>query len=113
MDVKRWASGKSFPSKSFLSFIDLNLMILKIFSFLPGRACKKKGFPLLAKVRAISTMINTGLSNSKPNKAARKSMRRLKKFLYMTVFCVGGKDNFYFYKNTEDTEKARSTLCTL
>src|SRR5690625_943309 len=35
--VKRSPSGSRFPFLSFLSFIDLNLIILNIFSFLPGR----------------------------------------------------------------------------
>ncbi len=34
--VKRSASGKSFPEESFLSFIVLNLMMLKIFPSFPG-----------------------------------------------------------------------------
>lgn len=60
---------------SFLSFMVLNWMMLKIFLFNPGMAWKKKGLPWLAKYKPIVTIIKIGLNNNNPKNAAMKSIR--------------------------------------
>ena len=87
--VKRSASDRRLPCASFLSFIVLNLMMLNIFSFLPGRLWKKKGLPLLAMVRPSITRKKMGDNTNSPTRATRKSKIGLKMDLY--ILCV----NFY------------------
>jgi hypothetical protein len=59
-----------------------HIKMLKTRSFLPGRACIKKGLPLLGMVRARVTRRNSGLSNSKAMAAERWSRVGLVNELY-------------------------------
>jgi len=63
--------------------MDLNLIIEKMASFLPGRFWKKKGFPLLLKSKYVVMVIKIGESIIKPTKDRQKSIRRLKKSAYI------------------------------
>ena len=82
-------SYTNLPCASFLSFILLNLIMLNIFSFLPGRFWKKKGLPLFTKVRPIIATRKMGDNTNSPTRATRKSKIGLKMDLY--ILCV----NFY------------------
>ncbi len=48
-----------------------------------GTQLKKKGFPLLAKHKPTVTIIKMGESSINPINATKKSINRLKKFLYI------------------------------
>lgn len=74
--VKRWASGKRFPSSSLRSFIVLNLTTRKILPFFPGRLWKKNGSPRLDIARTITTVKKTGDKRRRPKRAAEKSIAR-------------------------------------
>lgn len=50
----------------------LNLMMLKMRAFLPGRDWMKKGLPLLSKNKPIVTKINIGPSSNELTKATVK-----------------------------------------
>ena len=86
-------SYTNLPCASLLSFIVLNLIMLNIFSFFPGRFWKKKGLPLLAIVRAIITNRKMGESTNSPIRATKKSNAGFTKDLYIYYLIS--------YKNTQ------------
>ena len=57
-------------------------MIVKTFSFFPGRCWRKKGLPLLVIVRINVIKKNTGDKIIKPVKERIKSEKLLKRYLY-------------------------------
>ena len=82
--VSRCSSGSRFPAASRSSVIVLNLMTLKIFSFFPGRSCRKKApAPLLTIVSQPHTIRKMGLMMINPERERVKSSRRLMNFLYI------------------------------
>src|SRR5690606_24678901 len=83
--VKRSASGSKFPEASFLSFMGLNLMTLKIFAFLPGRRWKKKGLPL-AKNNKKVTKKNIGKRIINPMNAMLKPRKGSMIVIYITYY---------------------------
>jgi hypothetical protein len=64
----------------------LNLMILKMLVFLPGRLCVKKGLPWLEKYNTTVITINKGESTTNPVAAARKSKIGFTRDLYIEIF---------------------------
>jgi hypothetical protein len=48
--------------------------MLNIFSSLPGRLCRKNGFPLLTNKLTIKTTKKIGNRMTRPNSAAKKSI---------------------------------------
>ena len=81
-------SGNKFPRLSFSSFIVLNLTILNILPFFPGRSWKKKTFPLLAKYKTAIITPMTGDKMIKTPAAIEKSISRLKKCRYIVLIRV-------------------------
>ena len=76
-------SGSRFPSLSFRLSMVRNLMSLNIFSFLPGRYWKKKGFPLMNIVPKTISTSSIGDSTITAHKLNIKSKKRLKNLAYI------------------------------
>lgn len=83
--VKGSLSGNNFPRSSVASFMDLNLMILNILSFLPGRSWKKKGLPLLANHGRMVMIKKRGEITNSPIADSVISRKRLKKERYICL----------------------------
>lgn len=83
ISVNRSESGNKLPFLSRLSFMVLNFMIRNIFSFLPGRDWMKKGCPWLDIRRKMVIRRKTGERMMRAKRDMVKSMRRLRKCLYM------------------------------
>src|SRR5690606_14910854 len=81
-------SGNRFPFSSVLFVIVRNLYILKIFSFLPGRACLNiTGEPSLNFTKMAIRIIN-GNNNIIAIKDTIKSNTLLKKYLYIKTILL-------------------------
>ena len=79
--VKRFSSGKRFPSVSRSSVMVLNLITLNILPFIPGRSCKKKApVPLFAKCSQKVIRSNTGQIIVNTQNTRMKSITLLKSF---------------------------------
>jgi hypothetical protein len=88
MPVSLSASGSNIPFSSRSLVMVLNLTILKIRSFNPGRFWKKKGFPLFAIANKITTINRMGLKTTNAVKAIKKSIMFLKNLLYIPEFSL-------------------------